>query len=260
MNRDEYINFKDDVRSIKMQNVFEILTMFNYCLNAYMNSVFVFGINSNVSKDVISSWKEFRKIIKKEKNILNFLLNNYKKINIDEVNNFICELDDLNEETVQYYYKYLDGIDDACDMGVEWKAKRPVKYFDTLIENCLYDNKMIGLILSFNDIKNHLGYEKKFWNWVDNKVYIVDSKEEEDKDFYGVNIKCNSKKIEDIKVFVPKIINLETALVNVHEFKHAYDLWKLIGKEMVYDEYYENSARECENEFKNKYLVKKLEQ
>lgn len=261
MNHDEYKNFKDDVRNIKKQNIEEFLLMFNYCLNAYMNSVCVFGINSSVSKDIINFWREFRSIINEEKNILNFLLNNYTKINIDEVNNFICELDDLNEETIEYCYKYLEGIEDACSMGVEWKARRPIKNFDTLIDTDLYYKKMIGLVITFSDIKKYLGYEDEFWNLIDSKTYIIDSYDEKDKNFYGVNIKYNNKIVEDIKVFVPKIINLETALVNVHEFKHAYDLYELIGKEKVLnDDYYEKIAKESEKEFKNKYLLRKLKQ
>ena len=46
---------------------------------------------------------------------------------------------------------------------------------------------------------------------------------------FGVeNIKQDNNCLIDIKVFVPNVINLETAVINVHEFKHAYDLWKLI--------------------------------
>ena len=260
MNYSEYKSLKEDINSIKFQNIEETLFMFNYWLNAYVDSILTFGINSAVTKDILDFWKEFKNIILEEKNILNFLLKNYSLIDIDEANNFICELDDLNEETVNYYYKFLDDVNIACNMELEWKAKRPIKSFDTLIESDKYHKKMYGLMLSFKDIKNYLGYEEKFWDWVDSKVYIIDSRDEEDKVFYGVNIKNNNKTIEDIKVFVPKIINLDTALVNVHEFKHAYDLWNLIGKEISDEEYYENSARECENEFKNKYLVKKLEQ
>ena len=32
------------------------------------------------------------------------------------------ELDDLNTETIQYYYQVLDGIESACEMKTDWRA------------------------------------------------------------------------------------------------------------------------------------------
>jgi len=260
MNCSEYRTLKEDIREIKKQNIEELLLVFKYCLAAYVDSVMTFGFNSNVSLDIIKFFKEFKSIIKNEKSMLNFLLENYFLVDIDEVNNFLCKLDDLNEETINYYYKFLDDVGDACDMGVEWKGKRPFKTFDTLVETDRYYKELCGLLLSFEDIKNYFNYEDDFWNYIDSKVYLVDDREYEDKGFYGVNMKCDDdNKLEELKIFVPNIINLETALINVHEFRCAYDLYKLIGKKVELDETFcEKVASDSEFEFRNEYINKKL--
>ena len=60
----------------------------------------------------------------------------------------------------------------------------------------------------------------------------------------------------DIKVFVPKVVNLKTALINIHELKHAYDLYGLLGKKIADDnEFYEKEAKKFEKRFETEYMV-----
>lgn len=61
-----------------------------------------------------------------------------------------------------------------------------------------------------------------------------------------------------MKVIVPKIIDLKTACVNVHEWKHAHDLYQIIGKPMdKSDEDYEKSAKEMEKKFQKSIFSQK---
>ena len=51
----------------------------------------------------------------------------------------------------------------------------------------------------------------------------------------------------------------ETALINVHEIRYAFDLYQLIGNNVnINDDKYEISASDSECKFKNEYMVKKL--
>ena len=262
MNNSEYLNLIDDIKNIKKENIEEIILITKYCLNTYINSVIVFGFNSKVTQDITNVLKEVINIIKEEHNMLNFLKEYTKDSNVNEVNNFIIELDILNEETIQYYYHVLDGIEDACDIELEWKANRPVKHFKSLIDSYDYHKKLYGLILSTEDIKKFFNYPKEFWNYIDKKTYLLDSRLEQNKDFYGVNMKLNEEKyLTDIKIFIPEIINLETALINVHEIKHAYDLYERLGKIIDKDELeYEETSKKYEQNFKERYLVKRYQQ
>ena len=250
---------KDDVKDICYQNIEEVFLMAKYCLIAYVKSVMSFGRDHFVTLEVIRVWKEFLSIIREEKNILKYLVQYGFFEDMEEVNNFMFELKDVNEETVLYYYEVLDGIETACEMNLEWRATRPKKEFATLIETEDYRRKLCFLTISLEDIKKFLGYEEEFWEYIQKRILFIDSHFEEDRDFYGVNIKLDDNQcLKDIKVFVPNIINLSTALVNVHEFNHAYCLYKRLGYSICEsDDFYEEVAKNCEKMFEEDYLVKK---
>lgn len=59
-------------------------------------------------------------------------------------------------------------------------------------------------------------------------------------------------------VIVPIIKNLGTALINVHEYRHAYDLYNHLGQKYVINQLdSEALARETEEAFSLKYALSK---
>lgn len=262
MNELELKDLKNDIKEIKYKNIEEIFLMAKYCLIAYAKSIFAYGRNHFITLEVIQVWKEFFKIIMEEKYILGYLVKNGLFEDFEEVNNFLFKLDNVNEETIQYYYDVLDGIETACEMNMEWKAMRPRKEFSTLIETDFYRKNLFFFTFSMGDVKNFLGYEEEFWKYIEKRVLLIDSHIQEDNEFFGVNMKFDDNQcLSDIKVFVPKIINLETALVNVHEFHHAYCLYKLLGCSITDScDCYEKMAKDCENLFQKEYVLKKYKE
>lgn len=252
---------RDDVQNILYQDVEEFLLMAKYCLKAYVKSVICFGVQHPVTKDVVEIWKEFVSILIEEKNILKYLIQYSSLEDLEEVNAFMFELDDLNTETIQYYYQVLDGIESACEMKTDWRAVRPKKDFDTLIETDEYRKKLCSLTLSMEDIKSFLDYKQEFWKYIETRLIFIDSHFEEDKDFYGVNIKLDDYRcLMDMKVMVPTIINLETALVNVHEFHYAYQLFEILGSPITKsNQEFEESAKKCECCFQEEFMAKKYQ-
>ena len=246
---------KDDILDITIDNLEEIWVIGRYCLLLYIRCLITFGKENKVTKDVKNIWNEFLEIIKEEKNLLEIISKSLKKLDYEEVDLFINRLDEVNEETVLYYLNTLNDIENACDMKQEWKATRNKRNFNTITETDKYRHKLSGLTLSIEDIINFLNYPNEFWNYIHDRYYIVDSTSKTEKDFYGVNMKTKDNILTDIKVFVPYIINLETALVNIHEFKHAYDLYKLLGKKIdIDDSLHEKNAKELELKFKSEYM------
>lgn len=255
----ELKNLKADVREICYQNVEEILLMFKYCLIAYVKSVKSFGFKHVVSQDVVRLWKEFLEIVQEERGLLKYLIEYGFLEDAEEVNNFILELENANEEMIKYYYEVLDEIETACEMKMEWRAVRVKKNFATLTETDKYRQRLCALTLSLNDIKSFLGYEEDFWKYIQTKILFIDSHLVEDNFFYGVNIKLDDNNcLVDIKVLVPVVINLETALVNIHEFNHAYGLYKILGSPIIdSDIIYEEKAQNREKLFQEEYMPKK---
>ena len=108
------------------------------------------------------------------------------------------------------------------------------------------------------DIEDFLKYPEEFWQYIDIRTIIVDSHIPEEREFYGVNLKMSNNKLSDIKVFVPEIINLETALINIHEFRIAYNLYQELGNAISKeDSWYELSGKESVKEFKKSYFKNK---
>lgn len=107
-----------------------------------------------------------------------------------------------------------------------------------------------NLVISFLD------FNDDFWNYIKSRIIYVDSNIKGNELFYNTLMKFDDdNKLIDIKVLIPYIIDLNTALVNVHELKHAYDLYLKLG-EFIEDNttQYEKQAIDKELEFQKKYI------
>jgi len=90
------------------------------------------------------------------------------------------------------------------------------------------------IVIDENDILEYLKVNKKFINYLnenDLRVIYVNYNIEKEKEHIGVNLKFDGNdNLQDIKIFVPTIINLETALIYCHEMAKAFGFYKFIGK------------------------------
>ena len=113
--------------------------------------------------------------------------------------------------------------------------------------------------ITFEDIKIFLNYPNEFWDYINPKTKKIDSKIPGNEIFYATLLKFdNNGRVIDIMVMVPYIIDVETACINIHEFKHAYDMYKLLNQYVdEKDSAYEEEAIKLEKKFKNKIYVKK---
>lgn len=266
MNNTEKQKLRKEIKDIRIQTIEEVLQTFKYFIGTYFSISMTFGQNSYVTEDVIVAWKEFKKIIKEENSLMTYLLKKSEDINYQEALLFLDELDAINDDTIMYYYNMLDNFEDAADVSkyqqeaLTYRATRPTKNFDTIIETDHYRNHLYGLTLSMEDIKIYLSYPDSFWQFIKDKTLTIKSEnlKNYDNGFYGVLIKCDeNNNLVSFKIIVPEIVNLATVLINIHEYKHAYDLYQLLGMPInETDPIYEESAKEVENDFVKCYLPK----
>lgn len=251
---------KEDIADIKSLNRNEFWLILKYCLEAYIKSLVIFGANSKVTQDTLSVLKEYMNINSERRKIMKFLLQNSFHIGHEEADDLLIALENINEQTVIYYYRVLDDIIDACECKNEVRAIRIKKDFDTLIETDDYRAKAVGLVMTLEDIKSFFDYPDVFWQYVEKKVTYVDSHIPDREKFYSTLMRFDSNDcLIDIKVIVPYIIDLKTALVNVHEFKHAYDLYNLLGCQInERDSVYEQMAQDAEKSFVKEYALKRF--
>lgn len=250
----------EEIKDIRCKTVEEILLMLKYVIQAYIYSLFTFGANNKVTIDVKNIWNQFKQILREEKNIHKFILRNSDLISAEEVYDLLDKMSDVNDDTVEYYYNALDDILDACETKCEDRAAHYKRDFLTLIETDEYKIEASGLALNFDNIKEFLNYSQDFWNFVTPKIRMVDSRIKENEILYVTLISsdCNGL-LQDIRVIVPEIVDLKTACINIHEFKHAYDLYLQMGKRVDESETHcEEDAVNLEKEFKKTYVLNKF--
>ncbi len=206
--------------------------------------------NMHSSFFVAASLEEYFAIIQEENRFLKIIQENYEKMDLDELSSFLRDFVYLAEETFEYY--------ESCLQAKEGEMSK--RDFAFLTETDAYALRLSGLLLTLEDVKAYLGYPEEFWHYIEPKISYRDHHQEAHHFFYLVNIKCDrDERVMDMHVGVPKIINLETALINIHEFRHAYDLYQLLGQTLPKQEQeYEVDAQEEEKNFVKKYVYQKL--
>lgn len=104
-------------------------------------------------------------------------------------------------------------------------------------------------------IKQFLNYPDKFWHYIHSRIIYIDSTIPGNEMFYNTLMKFDdNNKLVDIKVFIPYIIDIKTARINVHELKHAYDLYLRLGQIIDADtDTFEEDAVVLEHQFVKKY-------
>lgn len=239
MNRELKKEYKREIREIKKQNLETLSLLLKYGVEDMIETI------DNVEKNA-KILDEFHAIAVEEKMLLNFIKRNLKRIDSNELDKMLDVLDKINEKTVDYYYYLLDNN------VVDTVKEKQYRGLETIVETGKYRKEVLGLTLGMDDIINYLNYDESFWTYILPRITRID-----DEELRQVNIKCNANEIiEDIKVFVPNVVNLETAKINIHEFTHAYDIFKMIGFQYLERDYEEIAVRN-ENEFELNYVNQK---
>ena len=162
---------------------------------------------------------------------------------------------ELNDKTVEYYYEVIEEIEDAVDMGEERRGIRPVKHFPTLIQSSSYANEVKGLALNKQAIRDFLGYEKEFWDYIssmDNTDVIVSYEVAKNIAYANPLYNGETSLVTGVKMYIPEIADLSSALLAIQTYEKAYSIWKCLGKEYVPIEF----AFERQEEFEKTYLPK----
>ena len=202
----------------------------------------------------------FKEILIEENNIHNFILKNSDLIELGELYDLLDKIDDVNSDTIKYIYSAFDDILDACETKCEDRASHYKRNFSTLIETDEYRKEAVGLTINIDNIKEFLSYPQEFWDFVTPKIRRVDPRIKENEILYVTLLKVDDEGIlRDIRVMVPEIIDLRTACINVHEFKHAFDLYLKIGTKIDESEpHCEEDASNLEKSFQNNYVLTKF--
>lgn len=243
MNAKEKKEIKKEISSIKRLNVSQRLTMKKYFLKSLLYSVIMFGPQNNITYEVFNINKENSRINSSEDDLLFFLKKYSEIIDYNAAVSFLNLLDDINEKTIMYYLRQYDNIDEACELNNKNRVVRDKKNFDSLIDSKYYKILAYALTLNFDDIKEFLNIGDYFWEEILSRVEFVDYSSISNKELYGVIFLD-----DDIKIVLPKIVNLETSIMSIDILVN------------IYNKYYRGSrnSNDLEEKFTYEYLVKKM--
>lgn len=266
-------NHREDIRdadykiyTMKKKNTSRACFMLLFSIEMCIKSSIVFGSESPISQDIFKIWNEYLCIIKQERKIFNYLSKRKRDIDYSSfsVDGFLDDLDELSEQTDEYYTQVLEDIEVACQMHEEYRAKRMPKVFETLVEDDSFIDDMIQGTLNKKDIIKFLKLPRKFIKFMKKDSFrFYELSEEEDQDFslYGVNYKEDENgSLSDIKLIVPAIMDLKTALINISEYHKAYELYQRLGNQLQDDEINKiiDSSKRLEEEFQKEFQKRKI--
>ena len=245
----------EDIKSMKKGSYEQMWLITMYGLGSYFKSLFRFGGSSKVTRDNLNVIKEMFGILKTEREMLNFILRNLDRFDITSTQDVVQMLDELNDKTVKYYYEVIEEIEDAVDMGEEFRGNRPVKHFPTLTQSTSYANEVKALALNKKAIREFLGYEEEFWAYIAkmDKTDIRVPYEGAKGLSYAVPLyDSKTGNVADVKMYIPEIADLSSALLAIQTYEKAYGIWKCLGKKYIPIEF----AFERQEEFEHSYLPK----
>jgi hypothetical protein len=213
-------------------NIEEQILMTIYSIKSYLGSLFKFGISSKAARDALRVKREFIRILKEEDAIFRFLLLNIDVINPDDISRIVDMLDEVNEDTVMYYYQVLDDIDDAVEIGDETRAKRRNKDFDTLIESKSYRQEVMMLVESTKSLQEFLGYPQEFWDYIKDVHDTIKMSDEaaDHQPFIKITVNENGNAKTIYKMLCPEPTDFYTALIAIKVYAQAYEIYKSFGK------------------------------
>lgn len=237
MDRQEKRDLKQDINVSKQDNLYHMFDFLNTWIKAIFQSIITFGINSKATKECLNAFTEYRKNLIAETNLYDYLYRHSKCAENDAVGEYLQDLFQLGEDTYAYYDKLLEEILVACDLKHEHRIIREKKNFQTLIESNEFFAKLLEILIDEDDILAYLKVSKEFMDFInkhDLRTIYIDYNDENEREFIGVNYKLDENDIlKDIKIYVPSIIDLNTALIYCHTVSSAFEIYKLLGKKIT---------------------------
>lgn len=220
-----------DIKDMRSGSFEQMALITQYGLASYFKSLLAFGRRSSVTRDNLNVIKEMYRILRQENKLLTFVLKNIELVDFNAALYVIGMLDELNDKTVTYYYEVIEDIEDACECQEEHRGIRPRKNFDTLIQSKSYTTEVIALAENMNSIKNFLGYEEAFWNFISPiaKTVNVDITIR-DSMSYVLPVYDSDGMVSTISLLVPDVVDLNSALLCIKLYEEAYRIYKAIGK------------------------------
>ena len=196
----------------------------------YLTCLRMFGGKLQITKEAWIAVKEMYKIGKIEGKLFDFILANLDHINIEAAQAVVFELDKLNDRTYGYYEDVLDEI----DMGIREKnGGRPIRANrgnDSLLTNSTHAKRVVALLENDKSVRNFLCYEDEFWDFMQTYLKVLPTPGYIAKEACKVvPVLDDNRCLVNFYTIVPKVVDMETAVIAIDMYKQAHDLYACLG-------------------------------
>ena len=228
-----------EINKIKEENWEQLYLIIKYSFDAILNYCIYSKTTMDVPSNALNVVGTFLKTFKEERKILKHIMNHISYIDREKLEQFLEELEKLNEQTINYLYKRLDNIEDAIELN-DQNRMTTRKNFDLLPDNKNIKQEACNLVLSKEFIKSYLGYEESFWKFIDARTIFTDEVKSSKMD-WEYNLGDQIKLI----LYLPPITDLDTALIAMKGYNKAH---------IIYLSNYKTSMENAEENVKKYYL------
>lgn len=223
-----------NIEEMKKGQFEEMFLVAFYGLSSYFKSLMAFGSKSDVTRDNLNVIKEMFEVVRTERFLLNFILKNVDNFNVDAAQNVVDTMDELNDRTVEFYYSVINEIEDAVDMKEERRGIRPRKNFSTITQTDTYTNQVVALAENKTSIRSFLKFEDEFWAYIKGCEHSVEVPfDVADEISYVTALVDHDGNVSGIKMLVPEVIDLNTALLAIRCYVRAHNLYGMLGKPLI---------------------------
>lgn len=244
-----------NINEMKTGSFEQMLLIIKYSLNSYFKSMQTFGKDNRVTKDNLNIIKEMFLIIRRERKLLNFILDNIDKFSIEASEDAVGMLDELNDKTIEYYYDLINDIEDASETGQEFRGYRPKRELKTLITDDSFLAEVFALGMSINDLKDFLSYEEEFWEYIKDKLKVVDTSYDIMSKMVRVTPITDDAKIVDMEILMPKISDIYSLSLALDILEKAHEIYKLLGNSI--DDYTTSDEESINSKNLKQYISEK---
>lgn len=246
---------KSELRKIRIENIEEFLIMAKEYMEIYIKLLFQKFSSQDLRSELLKYLQEYQLIIKEENMYMKFIIENSQRIrNTETLYSILDALDLLNERSYNYYQSILAEYERMIE-----KQRKTTIYskrdFPTLTETSKYKEELLGLLLTTSDLDSYYQHEDAY-QYLKQHTKVLNIDEEEGMPYFCCFLKEENGLLKELNLCVPKITNLKSMLINIHEYKHGITLYPYLGKRIPrYN--YEQEAKNEEKKFILEYLSKK---